>query len=262
MQAITRVTVSRDGLPGRNRWKCVDTMNLSLLRDRDIQIRLAIFAIGFSPIASLSLSTFNLIPLHISGPWIVLPSILAAILIGVQFPTYKPVMARGFLLGVAAVSLYDLTCRFPFIASGVWPDFIPKIGCYLLDRTHVHWSVGYLWRYIGNGGGMGLAFYAMYPLISQRIKPVKAGLVYGVSVFCCLLVTIYLSPSGKTYLFTPTLLTAFMGLMGHVVYGATLGYGVRSFPDMSMRGALIKEIPIHGMSEQMQLAAIVKRPAA
>lgn len=193
----------------------------------DVLIRLTIFVLGFAPIASLSLSTFNLVPLHVSGPLIVLPAIAVAVALGLRFREYAPILVRGFLLGLISVSVYDLTCRFPFVAMGVWPDFIPKIGNYLLHREHVHWSVGYLWRYIGNGGGMGLAFYAAYPLLAGRVRPLRAGLVYGLAIFCCLLVTIYLSPSGRTYLFDPKPLSATLGLLGHVVFGLTLGYGTQ-----------------------------------
>ncbi len=194
---------------------------------QDTFIRLTIFVLGFAPIASLSLSAFNLIPLYVSGPAIVLPAIAGAVALGLMFRQYAPILVRGFLLGLMAVFLYDLTCRFPFMAMGVWPDFIPKIGNYLLHREHVNWCVGYLWRYIGNGGGMGLAFYAVYPLLIRRVRPLQAGLVYGVAIFCCLLVTIYLSPSGRTYLFDPKPLTALLGLLGHVVFGLTLGYGTQ-----------------------------------
>lgn len=194
---------------------------------QDTLIRLTIFVLGFAPIGSLSLSTFNLIPLYVSGPAIVLPAIAAVVTIGLMFRRYAPVLVRGFLLGVIAVFLYDLTCRFPFMAIGVWHDFIPKIGNYLLHREHVSWSVGYLWRYIGNGGGMGLAFYAVYPLLISRVKPLKAGLAYGVAIFCCMLATIYLSPSGRTYLFDPKPMSALLGFLGHVVFGLTLGYGTQ-----------------------------------
>lgn len=200
--------------------------------DKDVRIRLAIFAIGFSPIASLSLSTFNVIPLYISGPAVVLPSIVAALVIGSIFPRYAQTLVRGFFLGLLAVFLYDLTCRFPFMATGVWPDFIPKIGNYLLRREHMHWFVGYLWRYAGNGGGMGLAFYAVYPLIKRRVHPLRAGVTYGIAIFCCLLMTVYLSPAGKVYLFSPTLFTATFGFLGHIVYGYILGYGVKQLPDL------------------------------
>ena len=198
--------------------------------DKDTYARFAIFGIGFSPITSLALSAFNLIPLHISGPLIVLPSIMGAFILGAIYPQYSRMMMRGFTIGLAAVFLYDLTCRFPFISAGVWPDFIPKIGGYLLNREDVHWSIGYLWRYIGNGGGMGLAFYAIYPFFSKKVRPLNAGIIYGMIIFCCLLATIYLSPSGRTYLFAPTFLTAYLGLLGHLVYGFTLGFGTRHFP--------------------------------
>lgn len=204
---------------------------MALLRtphiSQDAFVRCTIFALGFAPIASLSLSTFNLIPLYVSGPAVVLPAIAGIVALGLMFREYSRVLVRGFLLGLTAVFLYDLTCRFPFMAIGVWHDFIPKIGNHLLHREHVHWAVGYLWRYVGNGGGMGLAFYAVYPLLKGRVQAMQAGLAYGVGIFCCLLVTIYLSPSGRTYLFDPTPLTATLGLLGHIVYGLTLGFGTQ-----------------------------------
>lgn len=245
---------------------------ISLLGDKDVRIRLAIFAIGFSPITSLSLSTFNLLPLHISGPFIVLPAILGAFILGLAVPQYTRTLARGFMLGIVAVFLYDLTSRFPFMMAGVWPDFIPKIGHYLLNRENVHWSVGYLWRYIGNGGGMGMAFYATYPLVSDRIKALKAGTVFGVMIFGCALITIYCSPSGRTYLFNPTLLTGFFGLMGHIVFGYTLGFGAQQFPDRvhvysrfrsdsiacELPNSLSREIPETTGSEEIGILAGVE----
>lgn len=194
---------------------------------KDISIRLAIFAIGFSPIVSLALAVFGVVPLHLGGRWIVLPAILIALALGFVFHEYTGVLLRGLLLGIAAVFIYDLICRFPFIAIGVWRDFIPRIGDQLLNRENVHWSVGYLWRYLGNGGGMGLAFYAAYPLVRQRVKPLKAGVIYGLGIFCCLLATIYLAPAGKSYLFAPTPATAMLGLLGHIIYGTVLGYGTK-----------------------------------
>lgn len=214
---------------------------------KDLIIRFTIFVIGFAPITSLSLSTFNLIPLYISGPCVVLPAILGAFILAAVFPQYRQTMVRGFMAGLAAVFLYDLTSRFPFIAAGVWPDFIPKIGGYLLHRENVNWSIGYLWRYLGNGGGMGLAFFAIYPLISMRVKPLRAGLIYGLAIFICLLATIYLSPSGRLYLFTPTLITGSLGVLGHIVYGSILGYGAKRFPPKPVQ---VFDMPEHYEYEQ------------
>jgi hypothetical protein len=66
------------------------------------------------------------------------------------------------------------------------------------------------------------------------VRPLKAGMAYGVAIFCCLLITIYLSPSGRVYLFSPTVFTATFGFLGHVVYGYTLGYGVGKLPDLQV----------------------------
>lgn len=228
---------------------------------KDISIRLILFAIGFSPIACLCLATFKVLALYMSAPLIVLPAILGAVALSLAFREYAGVMLRGLLLGIAAVFVYDVICRFPFVAIGVWRDFIPRIGNYLLNRENVHWSVGYLWRYLGNGGGMGMAFYAVYPLLQHRVKPLKAGVIFGVGVFCCLLATIYLSPAGKSYLFAPTPATALLGLLGHMIYGGVLGYGTRrslslareqAAPPLSRHGRVSGDAEISG---DMLLAA-------
>jgi hypothetical protein len=112
--------------------------------------------------------------------------------------------------------------------------------------------VGYLWRYIGNGGGMGLAFYAVYPIVKDKIKPIHAGVAYGVAIFCCLLVTIYFSPSGRTYLFNPSVMTGLIGLMGHVVFGFTLGYGAKRFPDRDARVPSAAAGPRQGLLQSLQ----------
>ena len=230
----------------------MDTISESALFDRDTQIRLAIVAIGFSPIASLAISIFHVIPLHFSGPFIVLPAAMGALVLGSIFPQYAQTLIRGFTLGLVAVFFYDVTCRFPFIATGIWSDFIPKIGDYLLDRHHVHWVVGYLWRYLGNGGGMGLAFYAGYPLVRKYMEPLRAGLTYGVLIFCCLLITLYLSPYGRVSLFQPTLVTGTLGLLGHLVYGSVLGYGVRQLPETAAsevsEPVLLRKTSVHTWS--------------
>lgn len=189
-----------------------------------VRLRLLVFAIGFAPIASLSLAAFDVVPLHISGPALVLPALAFALAIAWRTPRLGRQMLTGLGLGLGAVTLYDLT-RLPFVVAGLWRDFIPKIGNYLFNTTDVHWSVGYAWRYLGNGGGMGMAFFVTLPLLRRRWALPRVGLVFGVSVYLCLLATLYLSPSGTQYLFEPTWLSATVGLIGHAVFGLALGYG-------------------------------------
>ena len=131
-------------------------------------------------------------------------------------------LLKGLIMGLVAVTIYDMS-RLPFVLSGMWADFIPKIGNYLLNREDVHWSVGYVWRYLGNGGGMGMAFYMVAPLVKKSWNRIAMGLVYGVSIFACLVATIYLSPDGTKYLFEPSTLSFCVGLVGHVIFGSVLG---------------------------------------
>ena len=136
------------------------------------------------------------------------PAIVSAVLIGAANEKYARMGREGLMLGLIAVLIYDLTCRVPFILCGLWPDFIPKIGNYLLNEKGEHWFIGYLWRYFGNGGGMGLAFYMGFPLLNGRYDARRCGPIYGLAIFCCLLATLYLSRGGTTYLFKPNLMSS------------------------------------------------------
>lgn len=189
-------------------------------------VRLAFFAIGFSPIGAVCLATFGILPMHISGPCVVLPAIVAGALICFKNREYLPRVIEGLSAGIIAVALYDMT-RMPFLSAGVWPDFIPKLGSYLLNEpasfSLTHCLLGYAWRYLGNGGGMGLAFYMIFSALKVHWDLRLVGTLYGISIFVCLVLTVYGSPDGRRYLFDPTLLTGTLGLIGHIVYGFALG---------------------------------------
>ncbi|MGD9894027.1 MAG: hypothetical protein AB7U18_22310, partial [Dehalococcoidia bacterium] len=189
---------------------------------RDIVLPLAFFAIGFTPITSLALAVFGIVPLHQSATALVLPAAALGIVLALCFPFYGRLAAQGFGLALAAVLLYDAT-RLPWILTGAWHDFIPNIGALLLDRPEGHRTLGYAWRWLGNGGGMGLAFYMAYPLVARWVGVRTAGLAYGVAVWLCLLGTLVLAPYGQEYLFRLTPVTFIFGLVGHLAFGGALG---------------------------------------
>lgn len=197
-------------------------MGFSEFRQPGPGVRLMLFCAGFAPIAALSLAAFGALPLSSGAALLVAPAVIVALSLAPRAPRE---VVRGLALGIAAVFVYDAVCRLPFVAMGVWHDFIPSIGDHLLGRRNVNWPVGYLWRYIGNGGGMGLAFYSVYPLLGKRIPAYFLGIAYGVGIYICLLGTLFLSPHGREYLFAPTPETAYLGFLGHLVYGWVLGYG-------------------------------------
>jgi len=138
-------------------------------------------------------------------------------------PQYRTIAISGFIFGLIAVTIYD-AFRVPFILTGVWGDFIPKIGIWLVGDHKAHPLVGYLYRYIGDGGGMGIAYVAIYPLLIRIFaKPIASGLAYGVFIWCGLMATIALAPHGAEELFPLTPVNVTLSLTGHLIYGGVLG---------------------------------------
>jgi len=193
-----------------------------------LQLRLVYFALGFAPIFALSMAILEFIPLHVGGPAIGAAAYLLVAYISLRNRRFGKLAFRGLLIGMGATLIYDCT-RFPFVYTGIWSDFIPAIGDLLLNQHSTHWTIGYLWRYLGNGGGMGLAFVMFYPLIQKHVSLGKASIFFGIGIWLCLLATLMLSSSGERMLFTLTPLTFTLSLIGHLVYGWALGVGIQRF---------------------------------
>ncbi len=187
-----------------------------------VMARLVPFGGGFAPILALALSLLEIVPLRVGGPILVgLAMVTAAIVMALE-PASRHLYRRGLGAGLMAVLIYDAT-RLPFVIAGDWPDFIPRIGDWLLDTDDVHWTIGYLWRYLGNGAGMGLAFAAALSLVGARIGAIRSGLVYGLMIWSGLITTLLVAPDGQAKMFQLTAATIALSAIGHVVYGTTLG---------------------------------------
>ncbi len=189
----------------------------------DIVVTAAYVLIGFTPIATLALSLLEVAPLRDAAPATITAATSFGLYLAVLVPDARPLVLRGLATGLAAVLIYDGT-RLPFVILGGWPDFIPRIGGWLLDDPDAHWSIGYLWRYLGNGAGMGLAFTVLAPRIVDRLDPRVAGIGFGVAVWTGLLTVLALSPNGQDKMFQLTPATFALSLLGHVVYGSVLGW--------------------------------------
>ncbi len=83
--------------------------------------------------------------------------------------------------------------------------------------------VGYLWRYLGDGGFMGIAFTVGYCVLKPRVDSRIAGLGFGVAIWLCLIGTLVLAPHGQEMLFRVTVITLSLSLLGHLIYGAAIG---------------------------------------
>ena len=182
----------------------------------------AYFVIGFSPITALAIAIMGILPLPVATLLIVLPATLLGVGLALRFPTYRKLALKGMLIGLIAVFLYDCM-RVPFIITGIWGDFIPKINMWLFNTSQPNWVVGYIWRYVGDGGFMGMAFTVAYCVLKPRVDARIAGVGFGLAIWLCLLGTLVLAPHGQEMLFKLTLTTLSLSLLGHLIYGMTLG---------------------------------------
>lgn len=202
---------------------------------RDTGYRLIYAAIGFTPIGALALSLVEVVPLHISAPLLLGLAAIAGATIAVVASNFRRPALLGLAAGVVAVTVYDCT-RLPFAIWGGWPDFIPSIGAWLVNEPEAPWVIGYLWRYLGNGAGMGLAFVMIAPLVPM-LGQRRMGLIYGLLIWSGLLLTVLLSPNGQVKMFRLTPATLALSLLGHLVYGGVLGVIAPRFPRGLLSGS-------------------------
>jgi len=206
---------------GSRQWKLAGAIS-SNARLLDVLMSVAYFAIGFSPITALAVAIIGLLPLSIATLTIVLPATVLGVALALRFPRYGKLALQGLIIGLIAVFLYDCM-RVPFIIAGVWGDFIPKINMWLFNTSHPNWIVGYVWRYLGDGGFMGMAFTVGYGVLKPRVNSRLAGLAFGIAIWGCLVLTLVLAPHGQEMLFKLTLTTLSLSLLGHIIYGLALG---------------------------------------
>lgn len=188
----------------------------------DVFMSATFFVIGFSPITALAIAIIGLLPLSVTTLILVLPATALGIFLALRFATYGKIALQGLILGLIAVFLYD-SMRVPFILAGVWGDFIPKINMWLFNTTQPNWLVGYSWRYLGDGGFMGMAFTVGYSVLKPRVGSRIAGLAFGLAIWVCLMLTLIIAPHGQEMLFKLTMTTVSLSLLGHIIYGLALG---------------------------------------
>jgi hypothetical protein len=192
-----------------------------------------IFGIGFSPITALALSLMGILTLPVASLFLVVPALAIAMGLSCYRIRYGRLMRHGFTMGILAVACYD-GVRIPFVMAGWMGDFIPGIGGMLVGDGNHHAVLGYLWRYLGNGGGMGVAFVCAFsllkPLLAEhhqaRITPRVTKLIalgFGCLVWACLIVTLKISPQGEEKMFVITPTSLLLSWIGHLVFGYTLG---------------------------------------
>jgi hypothetical protein len=188
----------------------------------DVARRLPLAAAGGVPVTLIAGSAFGL-DLRVLALVVLMPVVVALLARMAVHPQTRRMVGRAVLAGVAATALYDL-CRGSFLWLGLMDhDPIPHIGAAL--GIDPNWAAGYTWRYLGNGSGLALAFLAL------GLRGTRAGVLYGLGVCSCLLLTLAVSPYGTEILFPLNATTVVMATLGHAIYGAVLGTIAARLPE-------------------------------
>jgi hypothetical protein len=179
---------------------------------------LAISAHVFWSVSLLTVAVAGLLPLI---------GVLAAVVMTRPHFSDRLIVA-GFTWGLVACAGYD-AFRLPTIyAAHWWRDFFGSVGGWATG-THSSFLVGYLWRYVGDGGGIAVAFFALAATLGaaswSKRTVIATAVAYGVfPVWTGLILTDLFAPHGRD-LFPLTLTTLTLCLVGHLIYGAILGIG-------------------------------------
>jgi hypothetical protein len=236
------VTVTRMGVPAQQAWApegpprqpppsqrltraarhaaTEDAKLLAALRllfsNPSVYPRVIYLALGFTAITSLAFAYAEALPLPRGLRFVVLPAAAVLLVLSAIHPAWGRRALLGLVAGVIATGVYDLL-RLGLVWAGFWGDPIPGIGRLALADPSANAAWGYVWRFVGNGGGMGMAF-AMLPW-----RGVRSGILYGTTICLGLLGLLYVFPIAQVHFFPLTPLTAAGAMAGHWVYGAVLG---------------------------------------
>jgi hypothetical protein len=188
-----------------------------LLSNPSFYPRILYLPVGFVAITALAFAYAEALPLPYGMRYAVLPAAGLIVLVSLRHPTWGRRALLGWVAGVLATGVYDLL-RLGLVYAGLWDDPIPGIGRLALSDPNASYLWGYVWRFAGNGGGMGMA-YAMLPW-----RGVRSGILYGTAIVSGLVVLLAVWPIAQAHFFPLTPATAAGGVAGHWVYGAVLGW--------------------------------------
>ena len=188
-------------------------------------LRVGLFvAAGALPVLTIAFHTFGFLSIHDAARFLVVPSAIIAVVLCLMRVPETAVVVHGLVAGLVGVLAYD-GARIPFVLAGIWPDFIPQLGAWILgDAEGTNLVIGYTWRWIGDGGGMAVVFALGCALLNWRRHLVVTGVLYGIFVWSGLMGTILLSANGSELLFPITPVNFVASLIGHLIYGSVLGW--------------------------------------
>jgi hypothetical protein len=167
---------------------------------------------------------------------IVLSAVLATLVVFAPHRT-DMIVGRGLIAGMVACIVYDGARLFAVHVLGLMGDFIPVMGSFVTGEPDTAGSaaVGYIWRYVGDAGGLGVAFFVVaFALGIDRWKSVYAVLAsvaFAVlPTWAGLMATVALLPRGEEMMFDLNVATVIITLVGHLIFGLVLGLAFLKAP--------------------------------
>ncbi|MFC5065878.1 hypothetical protein [Actinomycetospora atypica] len=186
------------------------------------------------PLLAISAHVFGLIRMNWSAALLVIPLATSIVALSLFAPHPEDrVILHGFVWGIVACALYDVFRLDTVYMLGWWADFIPTMGTWIVGDASSHTAgawVGYLWRYLGDGGGIGVTFFVGAAFLGLHHRParqvVAASVAFAVfPVWAGLIATVWLAPRGQTMMFPLTPVTLTLSLIGHLIFGLIMGLG-------------------------------------
>ena len=203
---------------------------LSFEQVTEVGARLTCAACGTAPILMLSTAYAEFFPLVTLAVVVVIPAYLVVVVLSVLLPDVGRGVVTGFLAGIVAVLVYDLM-RLALSYSQGGADPIPHIG-QMLTGGAAPWWLGYVWRTLGNGAGLGIVYGVLCP---RKWWGPKTGLAYASCVGLGMILVLWLFPTAQEHLFPLNWQTFVNSCLGHATYGLTLGWAARAARQKALR---------------------------
>ncbi|MDL5159947.1 hypothetical protein [Actinomycetospora termitidis] len=206
------------------------------------------------PLLSITAHVGGLVPMHVSAGIVIVPAAAVLVLLAVFSPAPEDrLVLDGLRWGLVATAVYDVFRLDTVALLGWWDDFIPTMGTWLLDvdpsEQVLGGVAGYVWRYAGDGGGLGVVFVTLAAATGlRRLGPrwtVGIAVLFAVGPTWGGLMATVLLPRGQTLMFPLTPVTVTLSFLGHVVFGLVLGLGTWRLRGIEERwtGPLLVDLP-------------------
>ncbi len=183
---------------------------------------------------------FGVVSLRVVSEWFLLPLLgLLAVLVVFKRDAIDRAALAGFVWGIVACAGYDFL-RLPEVyVFHLWGDFFGRIGGWATG-TRSNYLAGYLWRYLGDGAGIGVVVFIQAAVIGvsswSRRRVVGLAVAFAVfPVWTGLILTDGLAPAARA-LFPLDATSLVTSLTGHLIFGVILGYGLWVSQSRTRRG--------------------------